>query len=658
MRLFQHSYFRVFFTLAFVQSTILLLASSAAKVHGNPEHFDKESLLASLTHLQSKAPKIRAEVILDRHVITARGPGSYVDEYTLEVEVYDSEMAERFRTEYTYYDEFSKAIELDGEVLSAGAKKPVQVKSKSVQDIAAYDGFSLASSGRLKVMQLPLPTAYPATIKIHTVRDVKESVAFPSVSWFYGPNVFITKGELILQGDLSQILWQVIDSGNFIAQKKDASEVRFSVSELSPTVMEDFAPSALKRGPAVLLAPKEGKLEGSSGDFRTWNGLGAWTASLLAERNDLPAEASDEVRALVEGIDDPLERVRKVYTYMQARTHYVSIQLGIGGFKPMKPADVHANGYGDCKALSNYTRLLLEAVDIESYYCVIGVGDREILYPEFASVNQANHAMLAVPMQQDTLWLECTSQLTPADFIGQSSSGRYALLVKNGTGELVRTHGASANENQITSVATIQLDKEGRGAFTRKTQSTRSQAELAFRLSLENAQERKVIGRKFYKKSINDYEISSTIRQTPQGPVGTIIESGTFPILAKKLGNKLVLPNFGYQATPDGPQDSLDRGQPIEISDSYLRSDTVRYLLPKGYQFLSSLPEAEVASPHAFYSLSAKPIPSGLEVVRTVEVRGGIYPASAAKQIAAFYREVSRADRGILGIEPIGKSGT
>ena len=87
-------------------------------------------------------------------------------------------------------------------------------------------------------------------------------------------------------------------------------------------------------------------------------------------------------------------------------------------------------GYGDCKALTNYTRVLLKTVGIESYYTVV-YGDRRIenFEQDFVSM-QGNHIILAIPSNDNYIYLECTSQTSPFGYNADFTDDRYALIVK------------------------------------------------------------------------------------------------------------------------------------------------------------------------------------------------------------------------------------
>src|SRR5690554_7717907 len=103
------------------------------------------------------------------------------------------------------------------------------------------------------------------------------------------------------------------------------------------------------------------------------------------------------MRKLVENESDTRKKAEKIYKYVQDRTRYVSIQLGIGGWKPMNAKDVDRLGYGDCKALANYTKALLDAVDSPSYYSIIhNSPTKRDVTQDFVSM-QGNHGILAIP---------------------------------------------------------------------------------------------------------------------------------------------------------------------------------------------------------------------------------------------------------------------
>jgi transglutaminase-like putative cysteine protease len=72
----------------------------------------------------------------------------------------------------------------------------------------------------------------------------------------------------------------------------------------------------------------------------------------------LPEETKAKMRALIGDEKNPIMKAKLIYDYVQQKSRYVSIQVGIGGWKPMDASDVDRLGYGDCKGLTNYTKAL------------------------------------------------------------------------------------------------------------------------------------------------------------------------------------------------------------------------------------------------------------------------------------------------------------
>ena len=123
---------------------------------------------------------------------------------------------------------------------------------------------------------------------------------------------------------------------------------------------------------------------------------------------------------MVTGIEDKLEKAKIIYKYVQENTRYISVQIGIGGFRPINAIDVDRVKYGDCKGLSNYTMALLKAVNVPSYYTVVEAGNRKVDFEDdFADLRQGNHAILAIPYKGSYYWIDCTSQIHPFRIFGR-----------------------------------------------------------------------------------------------------------------------------------------------------------------------------------------------------------------------------------------------
>ncbi|WP_298288681.1 hypothetical protein [uncultured Lutibacter sp.] len=115
---------------------------------------------------------------------------------------------------------------------------------------------------------------------------------------------------------------------------------------------------------------------------------------------------------------------------MQDKTRYISVQVGIGGLRPMLASDVDKLGYGDCKALTNYTKSLLDIVGVESYFTELYGGFDKIDMDFKTPSIQGNHVILNIPNEVNDIWLECTNQKVPFGYIANFTDDRDDIVVK------------------------------------------------------------------------------------------------------------------------------------------------------------------------------------------------------------------------------------
>jgi hypothetical protein len=155
------------------------------------------------------------------------------------------------------------------------------------------------------------------------------------------------------------------------------------------------------------------------------------------------------------------EKAAILYNYLQNNMRYVSIQLGIGGWRPFTASFVDEKKYGDCKALSNYMKSALDAVGIKSNIIVIY---RDYIYEnvdENFPMNAFNHVILAIPQPKDTIWLECTSTTLPFACLDETTLNRKAVMVTATGGVVVNTPRSNYKNNLEAVTTVIDVAEEG-----------------------------------------------------------------------------------------------------------------------------------------------------------------------------------------------------
>ncbi|RZL97297.1 MAG: DUF3857 domain-containing protein, partial [Pedobacter sp.] len=315
---------------------------------------------------------------------------------------------------YLYYNKSTSIKNVKGLILNSFGQAVGKFSQSNFIDESAVSDFSLFEDARIK-HYTPNVMAYPYTIIYEYEIRYKQNLIIPD--WYANPypDVAVEKSNYTF---ISKPEDQVrIKEYNFkgtpaIAKSDKYTTRTWEVKNLNAFKSEPFSPDPNKYLTYIKIAAEQFNYYGYKGNYKDWEQLGKWVFdALIKDRQALTPQTINEVKALVSGIGNDKEKAKKIYEYVQKKTRYISIQVGIGGFQPFPATEVHALSYGDCKALVNYTQSLLKAVDIPSYYCVVYAGElKKNMDTEFASMDQGNHIILCIPFKNDTTWLECTSQ--------------------------------------------------------------------------------------------------------------------------------------------------------------------------------------------------------------------------------------------------------
>ncbi len=368
--------------------------------------------------------------------------------------------ADDFTHMFTSYDDLMDIRSISCAIYSKSGDLIKKFKKDEIQDISYYSNYTLYSDNRVKYAHA-INRSYPYVIVFEytTAYDGFWGLSSWSPVHSYRLAVHNAKLEVITPTDAPFIFKPINeDQMAFEMKEVEGDEQRiWRVSNYKALEWEHYSPSLSRQTPRVLLTPRDFEYDGYTGSNATWKEVGAFCKALLYEENELTEQTKIDLDNIKNEASDERDLTKHVYEYMQSKTRYVGIQEGIGGWQPFPSLTVDETGYGDCKALSYYTKTLLDYVGVKSIYTVIGNGSVKIKYDDFTS-NQTNHAILCVPFSEDTVWLECTSQITPFNFLSASSKNRKALLVTEDGGRLQYIPQKVENKRERVSVMSLQSD--------------------------------------------------------------------------------------------------------------------------------------------------------------------------------------------------------
>jgi transglutaminase-like putative cysteine protease len=546
------------------------------------------------------------------------------------------------------YNKLSKISNFNASVYDAYGQQIKKLKNNEILDQSAFDGSSLFSDVRLKSFDLR-QSSYPYTVVFEYEKDynflyhidgstVASSEKVAVESFYY---------QLIYPENLKPRYKTLNIDGEPKAEKTEdgLESLTWTLQNVMPIKKEPFAPSdAFYK--AIIPAPSEFEFDGYPGTMASWSEFGKWIQTLNKGRNILPAETAERVKQLTVNAKTKEEKIRILYEHLQGKTRYVGIQLGIGGLQPFEAAVVDATGYGDCKALSNYMISMLETVGIKAHYALINAGeDFDKLDRSFPS-HQFNHALVAVPNEKDTIWLECTSQTNPFGYQGTFTGDRQALLITDAGASIVNTTRYNAEQNIQSRTAEVYLDLTGDATAKVKTSYSGIQYEndhLHFIVNYQYEQQKKWVqsNTKIPSFDLNAFSMSNNKDRVPTATVNLDLGLRRY---ATVNGKRMFLtPNLMERST-FVPEKVQQRTTNVVRDFPYIDTDTIRYHLPEEI-YPEFLPQpVKLSTRFGEYEATFKVDQGSLIYTRRMKMNKGEFPPESYNELIDFYKNISKAD--------------
>jgi hypothetical protein len=419
----------------------------------------------------------------------------------------------------------------------------------------------------------------------------------------------------------------------------------------SPSMRSLAAHLAVKYGPAANSAAFH--------NFDTWKDVSKWYTELADQQAALDDPLALKARELTASAKTELEKIRAIGRYVQ-NLQYVSIQIGIGGWRPHAAAQVFAKQYGDCKDKATLMRAMLRVVKLDSYAMLIYSGDRTRVREEWVSPGQFNHCILAVRVSEETrapsviqhptlgrlLIFDATDPSTPVGDLPDHEQGSFALIAAGDGGTLVRMPVMPPEENMLSReveaglaadgslTATLHENREGQSAAGAR-RMFKGLAPADFTRVIERWVSGGAAGAKFTRIEPQDGHAEGRFRLDVEFTAGRYGQS---------MQDRLLVFKPAVFARADSVRLSGPTRKYPLVLESLGFSETVRIKLPAGFD-VDELPDPiKIDSEFGTYAASYEIKDGQLLYTRKLVQRAATIPAEKYAEVRSFFGRVHASE--------------
>jgi hypothetical protein len=549
---------------------------------------------------------------------------------------------------YENYDKRRNVVSIQATVFDAFGNEIKKIKRKDFKDQSSVDGGTLFSDGRILYLDYT-PIQYPYTIVYESELETSTTAFVPQ--WFPLTDYLLSVEKSVLNVKYPDNLGfrkMEFNFSNFKINKTvdTSTQLSYTASNILAQKYEDYSPNISKIFPKVMMGLEFFNLEGVDGNAKNWKEFGKWWSDkILTGTEELSEETKVKMKALVGDENDPLKKAKIIYKYVQEKSRYVAIMEGIGGWKPMFVKDVDRLGYGDCKALSNYTKALLNAVDVPSYYTKLyGSSDKQNIESDFVS-QQGNHIILTVPNGDNYVFLECTSQDNPFGYQANFTDDRDVLIIKPDGGEIIRTKNYENKDNTQISKGNYSLSEDGKFSGTISMVSVGSQYGKKYHLETTPPTEREAYYKDYW-GNISNLKINKTTFSNDKEKVSFAENMEISADTYGKISNgKMIFVVNAFNQYTGSVKRIRNRKNPFEIQRGYYDRDDISISLPAGFSIESAPQNFELNTKYGEYKTEViKKDNSNLIYKRSIFIKKGLYKNTEYDEYRLFMEQISKND--------------
>src|SRR5688572_12111980 len=387
--------------------------------------------------------------------------------------------------------------------------------------------------------------------------------------------------------------------------------------------------------------------------FQSWDEVGQWYAGLQKDRVVPDDKIKVKAEEIIKGRATEKEKVTALYEYVAKNFRYVSLSLGQGRYQPHAATEVMSNQYGDCKDKHTLLASMLAATGRQAYPVLINSSRK--LDVDMPSPGQFDHVITAIPLGNETLWADTTSEIAPAGLLSPRLRNKKALMVPSAgparlettpaeppfrSSELVVMEGTVDDLGKVTAHGKMVLkgDSETYMRFMFRRTPKSDWKRLGYYLGMASG----IPG------EVTDIKPSDPADlEKPFEVEFNVTRKDFLDWSSKKLKVQLPIPSFSlnpFYGRTSKSKKPLEIGPPIDVSYN------LKLTLPAKYQTRLPLP-LKVSRDYGEYAASYKLEGQTLVAERSLRMRQRELPAERFQDYQAFVAAVRSDAAQTLSLE-------
>src|ERR1700690_4343639 len=383
--------------------------------------------------------------------------------------------------------------------------------------------------------------------------------------------------------------------------------------------------------------------------FSNWTEIAQWYAALEQGRTVPPPVIRAKTLELIRGRTTELDKIQALYDYVAKNIRYVSLSFGLARYQPHAASEVFANQYGDCKDKHTLLAAMLDAAGIQSDAVLIP--SLRKLDRSMPSPSQFDHVITAVPLKDQLIWMDTTTEVAPFRLLAAALRDKAALLVPaDGAGKIVNT----PPDPPFLSTQRVEIDAEVSelGKLTSKLRYfVRGDNELALRVAFRRTPQTqwKELGQTVATLDGLHGEVTAV---KPSDPSDTskpfeldldFAQPNYLDWSSKKSKVALPLAAIGVPEVPEDNSEAIHLGSPLDV--------TVHLKLRLPSNFVAQPPVGvSIPRDYAEFKSSYRYEEHTLTVDRALSFKMRELPASRTGDYLAFARAVQSDESQVLSV--------